>query len=167
MDLLDTNWLAQLAIAVKVLIAGVLGGLIGLERELAERPAGIRTHAVLAAAAALFVAITDMLVGHFNEELPSTLIRSDPIRVVQAIVTGVGFIGAGTILHHRRDGTVEGLTTAASMLLVAGIGVAVAMRALLLAAVVTVMTLLLLHGVGKLVEKHTGSGRHSERSPPD
>jgi putative Mg2+ transporter-C (MgtC) family protein len=78
-------------------------------------------------------------------------LRADPIRVVEAIVTGVGFIGAGTIFRHRHDDSIEGLTTAASMLLVAAIGVAVAMRQLLLAAIVTVLTLVLLRTIGKLV----------------
>lgn len=151
MDLLDTNWLLQLEVAAKVVIAGVLGGLVGLERELANRPAGLRTHAVLAAAAALLVGVTDMLVGHFAVDTSPAILRADPIRVVEAIVTGVGFIGAGTIFRHRHDDSIEGLTTAASMLLVAAIGVAVAMRQLLLAAIVTVLTLVLLRTIGKLV----------------
>ena len=158
MDLLDTNWLAQLEVAAKVAIAGLLGGLVGLERELASRPAGLRTHAILAAAAALLVGTADMLVEHFVGETPSTILRADPIRVVEAIVTCVGFLGAGTIFRNRSGGSVEGLTTAASMLLVAAIGVAVAMRQLLLAGLVTLLTLLLLRVVGSFMAgaRHDG-----------
>jgi putative Mg2+ transporter-C (MgtC) family protein len=155
MDLIDTNWLLQLEVATKVVIAGFLGGLVGLERELANRPAGLRTHAVLAAAAALLVGVTDLLIGHFADETSPAIMRADPIRVVEAIVTGVGFIGAGTIFRHRHDDAVEGLTTAASMLLVAAIGVAVAMGQLLLAAIVTVLTLVLLRIVGTFVRNRS------------
>jgi putative Mg2+ transporter-C (MgtC) family protein len=163
MDLLDTNWLAQLEVAAKVTVAGLLGGLIGLERELANRPAGLRTHAVLAAAAALLVGLTDFLIGHFVEETAPAILRADPIRIVEAIVTGVGFIGAGTIFRHRHDNAIEGLTTAASMLLVAAIGVAVAMRQLLLAVIVTILTLVLLRIVGHLMNSAT-SARRKERN---
>jgi putative Mg2+ transporter-C (MgtC) family protein len=141
MDIIDTNWIQQLEVVVKVLIAGILGGLIGLERELANRPAGLRTHAILAAAAAL-------LVDHFVGETAPAVLRADPIRVVEAIVTGVAFLGAGTIFRHRNGKVVEGLTTAASLLLVAAIGISVALQQLLLAVLVTVITLVLLRVVG-------------------
>lgn len=151
MDLLDTNWTAQLEVTIKVAIAGFLGGLVGLERELANRPAGLRTHAILASAAALLVGTADMIIDHFVTETAPSILRADPIRVVEAIVTCVGFLGAGTIFRNRDDNSVEGLTTAASMLLVAAIGVAVAMRQLLLAGLVTVITLILLRVVGSLM----------------
>lgn len=144
MDLYDTNWMLQLEVAVKVLIAGVLGGVVGLERELAHRPAGFRTHAILAAAAALLVGTASILVEHFSGETAPSVLRADPIRVVEALVAAVGFLGAGTIFRDGRKGSVEGLTTAASLLLVATIGVAVALRELLLAGLVTVFALVLL-----------------------
>lgn len=147
MDIIDTNWLAQLEVVVKVVIAAVLGGLIGLERELRNRPAGLRTHAILAAAAALLVGFADLLVDHFVGETVPSILRADPIRVVEAIVTGVAFLGAGTIFRHRGGQAVEGLTTAASMLLVAAIGISVALEQVLLAVLVTVFTLVLLRVV--------------------
>jgi putative Mg2+ transporter-C (MgtC) family protein len=153
MDLVDTNWLEQLEVAVKVVIAGGLGGIIGLERELANRPAGLRTHAILAAAAALLVGTADFLVDHFVDETAASILRADPIRVVEAIVTGVAFLGAGTIFRSRNDGTIEGLTTAASLLLVSAIGIAVALRQLLLAVLVTFVTLGLLRAVAIIVRK--------------
>lgn len=147
MDIVDTNWMAQLEVVVKVLIAATLGGLIGLERELKSRPAGLRTHAILAAAAALLVGFADLLVEHFVGETPSAILRADPIRVVEAIVTGVAFLGAGTIFRHRGGQSVEGLTTAASMLLVAAIGISVALNQILLAVLVTVFTFVMLRVV--------------------
>lgn len=147
MDIFDTNWAEQLEVIVKVLFAAFLGGLIGLERELANRPAGLRTHAILAAAAALLVGSADLLVGHFVGETTPAVLRADPIRVVEAIVTGVGFLGAGTIFRNRDATSVEGLTTAASLLLVAAIGITVALKQALLAVLVTIFTLVLLRVV--------------------
>lgn len=158
MDLLDTNWLEQLEVAVKVALAGFLGGLVGLDRELANRPAGLRTHALLAAAAALLVGSADLLIRHFSLEADPEILRADPIRVIEAIVTGVAFLGAGTIFRHRNGASVEGLTTAASLLLVAAIGIAVAERQLLLAAIVTILALVMLRVVAWIVAR--AGGRH-------
>jgi putative Mg2+ transporter-C (MgtC) family protein len=153
-DFVDDNWIEQLQVGVQVVVAGLLGGLIGLERELANRPAGLRTHAILAAAAALLVGMVDMLVEHFSGETPAAILRADPIRVVEAIITGVAFLGAGTIFRNSNRNTVEGLTTAASMLLVAAIGIAVALRQLLLAVLITLVTLILLRVVALSMNKH-------------
>ncbi len=153
MHLLDSNYSQQLEVVLKVVIAGFLGGLIGLEREFANRPAGLRTHAILATASALFAGTADLLVESFATNTPSSILRADPIRVIEAVVTGVAFLGAGTIFRHREDGAVEGLTTAASMLLVAAIGISVAERQLLLAGLVTLVTLVLLRIVAILVRK--------------
>ena len=153
MDIFTTNWIEQLDIALKVLIATLLGGLVGFEREMMHKPAGLRTHAILAASAALLVGIADSLVGHFVTEQSPELLRVDPLRVVEAIVTGVAFLGAGTIFRNQggngRD-AVEGLTTAASFLLVAAIGVTVAVGHLLLAVVITLLALVLLYAVRKV-----------------
>jgi putative Mg2+ transporter-C (MgtC) family protein len=151
-DIVATNWQEQLAIAAKVAIAGVLGGLVGIQRELANRPAGLRTHAILAAAAAFIVGIAEVLVGYFVVESPSSVLRVDPIRIIEATVTGVAFLGAGTIFRHERS--VEGLTTASSLLLVAAIGIAVALRQLLLAAIVTALALLLLRALRRFSHNH-------------
>jgi putative Mg2+ transporter-C (MgtC) family protein len=162
LDLIDSNWQEQLAVAAKVVIAGFLGGLIGLERELANRPAGLRTHAILAAAAAMLVGTVDLLIAQFSAETPSSILRADPIRVVEAIVTGVAFLGAGTIFRDRAHNTVEGLTTAASLLLVAAIGVSVALRQLLLAALITVLTLVLLRALTWFVDTPKRGGGPDE-----
>src|SRR5690606_26450468 len=124
-------------------IASLFGAIVGFERELSKKPAGLRTHAIVAAASALLVGLADPLVSHLATEAPPDALRTDPIRIIEAIVTGVAFIGAGTIFRHSGH-PVEGLTTAASLLLVAAIGVSVALGQLLLGALVTLLSLVLL-----------------------
>jgi putative Mg2+ transporter-C (MgtC) family protein len=144
MALFEADIGPQLTIVIDVAIAMVLGGLVGLERELAQKPAGFRTHMLVAAAAALFVGLSDILVDRFAASTVPDILRVDPIRIVEAVVTGVSFLGAGTIFRHGQHDMVEGLTTAASMLLVAAVGVAVALNQLVLAAGVTLLTLVVL-----------------------
>lgn len=134
----------ELQMLGKIVIAALLGGLVGLEREFAERPAGLRTHMLVGTTAALFVMLGDLLLASFLlRDYPRDLIVSDPIRVVEAIVVGISFLGAGTILKYRQDGerVVEGLTTSASILSVAAIGIAVALNAFVLAAGVALLNL--------------------------
>ena len=151
MDIVDLDWQNQLDMLVRVLIATAAGAAVGYERELAERPAGLRTHALLGAAACLLVVLTDSVIAHFITESAPSLLRTDPVRVIEAIVTGTAFLGAGTIFRNRKSG-VEGLTTAASLLLVAAIGVAVALRQVMLAVMVTLLTLALLRLANRWVK---------------
>lgn len=153
LEIYDPNWQPQLEIAIKVIIAGFLGGIVGLERELANRPAGLRTHAILASAASLLVGLADLMVSHFAEETIPGVLRVDPLRIVEAVVTGVAFLGAGTIFRHSQERVIEGLTTGASLLLVAAVGVAVAMGQLLLAGLVTIVSLILLRLIGLVIRK--------------
>lgn len=159
MELFDSNWQPQLEALVSVAIAAVLGSIVGMEREMANRPAGLRTHAILAAAACLLVRLGDTLVEDFAAESVSSALQADPIRIVEAIVTGVAFLGAGTIFRDRERAAVEGLTTAASLLLVSAIAIAVALQQLILAAAVTVLTLLLLRTVRRLYKSTTDDHR--------
>lgn len=153
LELYDPDWLVQIEIAIKVAIAGLFGGIVGIERELADRPAGLRTHAILASAAALLVGLGDLMISHFAEETLPQVLRVDPLRIVEAIVTGVAFLGAGTIFRHPEERVIEGLTTGASLLLVAAIGIAVAMGQLLLAGIVTAVSLILLRLIGLVFRK--------------
>ena len=138
----------QLQVLGCVGLAMLLGAFIGLEREIEDKPAGLRTHMLVAGAAALFVALGDIVVRRFNVGLGSELVRSDPVRIIQAVVTGVSFLGAGTILRRSAAGHVEGLTTAASILFAAAVGICVALSQLVLAVGVTVLVLVTLRGVG-------------------
>jgi len=147
------EWPGQLEVLLEVALAMILGGLIGIEREIADKPAGFRTNMLVAGAAALLVGLGDALLQRFADVGPGgDLIRSDPIRIVEAIVTGIAFLGAGTIFRRSRTEQVEGLTTAASILLSGAIGICVALRQFVLAVGVAVLTLLVLRGV-RLVER--------------
>lgn len=140
--------LAQLEVVGYVLLAMVLCAFVGIEREMADKPAGFRTHMLVGGASALLVKLSSIIV----DTLPvsSSLIQVDPIRVMEAIIAGVSFLGAGTIFRRTDKATTEGLTTAASLLFVAGVGVSVATGQLVLAVCVTAMALLVLRGAGWL-----------------
>ena len=98
---------------LRVIVAGLIGGLIGLEREMAGKPAGIRTYGLVSMGAAMFTVVA--IVGFGSLDFGS--------RIVGAVITGIGFLGAGTILHTRLH--VVGLTTAAGMWVAAGVGMAI------------------------------------------
>ena len=126
-----TPWL-EADMVLRLLIATVLGGLIGIERELAEKPAGLRTNLLVCLGAALFTVAS---IYGFGSE-------GDPSRVAAGIVAGIGFLGAGTIL--RGDGAVHGITTAATIWAVAAIGLAVGAGLYLVAVVTTGIMLIAL-----------------------
>jgi putative Mg2+ transporter-C (MgtC) family protein len=136
----------------KIVIAALLGGLVGLEREFAERPAGLRTHMLVCATATFFVLLANLLLAGFEQR---EILTADPVRVVEAIVVGISFLGAGTILKYREQGerVVEGLTTSASILSVAAIGIAVALNAYILAVGVALLNLLINWGLMALVTR--------------
>ena len=138
----------QLQILAYVGLAMLLGAVIGLEREIEDKPAGLRTHMLVAGAAALLVALGDVVVRRFDVGLGKELVRSDPVRIIEAVITGVSFLGAGTIIRGSASRQVEGLTTAASILFAAAVGVCVALSQLVLAVGVTVLVLITLRGVG-------------------
>jgi putative Mg2+ transporter-C (MgtC) family protein len=134
--------------ALTMLVSTLLGTLIGWERQMGRKPAGLRTHVLVCMGSTLFVLLTDHVLadvgangGHLN---------TDPTRIIHGVITGVGFLGAGTILRH--EGSVQGLTTAASVWIVAAIGVAVGVHAWSLAIVGTVLALIVLEGF-RWVEK--------------
>lgn len=145
--------LSEFYVIGEIALAMLLGGVIGFEREHANKPAGLRTHMLIAGAAALLVTLGDALVARFALDAPDGQIRSDPIRIVEAVITGISFLGAGTIFRHNRGGHIEGLTTAASMLITGGIGIATALGQFLTAGGATVLALLVLRGAA-LLERH-------------
>jgi len=114
----------------------LLGGIIGFERELKGKPAGLRTNILICMGAALYTALS----FHLSEG------RGDPARVAAQILPGVGFIGAGTILHTR--GSVTGLTSAATIWIVAAIGMALGSRAYVDAVGTTALVVIVLTGLG-------------------
>ena len=143
-----------------VVLAAFLGGIVGFDRELAEKAAGLRTHMLVAAVAAFLMSLSNLLLP--NLSLNNDLVRVDPIRMIEAIVTGITFLGAGTIIRHKSD--VEGLTTAASLLFVAVLGITVALNQFYLAVGLTILNLLILRGI-KLVEKQILSRQEADQKP--
>lgn len=128
--------------ALRLVVAFLLGGIVGLERERRERPAGLRTHVLVSVASCLAMMMSIMIAGE----------RSDPGRIAAGVLTGIGFLGAGTIIRHGN--VVRGLTTAASIWAAAAIGLAVGMGwypGALLATVLVVVTLTLLRSVEGLL----------------
>jgi putative Mg2+ transporter-C (MgtC) family protein len=140
-------------ILAEVAMAMVLGGIIGAEREMARKPAGFRTHMLVSGAAALLVGLAFSLVSTSVQSTWTAAVTADPIRILQAITIGVSFLGAGTIFRDRSGDKVHGLTTAASLLIVSGIGAAVALRQFVLAVGVSVLVALVLRVLGKLEER--------------
>ena len=116
------------------MLAAVLSAIIGYQRERAKKPAGLRTHILIGFGAALFTVIS---VYGFGE-------KSDPSRVAAGIVAGIGFLGAGVIFRAMRADVPMGLTTAASVWITAAIGMAAGVGLYLVAAIVTVISLLVL-----------------------
>ena len=124
-----------LELLLELVLAVVLGGLIGFEREWKDKPAGLRTNILICMAAVLFAEISQR----------AAVSGGDPGRIAAQILTGVGFLGAGTILHQK--GGVTGLTSAATIWMVTAIGVTLGFGAYLDAVVATVLVLLVLAGL--------------------
>jgi putative Mg2+ transporter-C (MgtC) family protein len=137
----------QFQILGELAIAMLLGATIGFEREFAARPAGLRTHMMVCAAAALLVALGEVMLLRFAAGGHKELVETDPMRIVGAVITGVSFLGAGSIFRRHDTDHIEGLTTAASILLTAGIGMCVALRQWVLAIGGAVMVVLVLRGL--------------------
>ena len=140
-DLFDSATIQnELLVLARVAGAMLLGALIGTEREVAQRPAGLRTHMLVSGASALLTSLGLGLVTSFDAQTGGDVLRADPIRVIEAIVTGIAFLGAGTILRSGPD-DITGLTTAASLLLSASIGISAALSRWVLAVGIVVLAL--------------------------
>jgi len=163
---LPATLLTDLSILLRLVVAVVLGGVIGWERESAGKAAGVRTHMLVAVGAALFVALADAVVERFAVAQPQGVdIRADPVRIIEAVVTGISFLGAGTIfVSHGRE-RVEGLTTAASIWVTAAVGIAVGLERFLLAAGSTVLIFLILRVVMRLPFEGDQQAKRRRREP--
>lgn len=141
---------AEWDILLSSVIALLLCGILGWEREAAGKAAGIRTHMLIGLAACLFVSLAEFLVMRPHPRLGA--LQYDPIRVLEAVVTGVSFLGAGTIFFAPK-GSVHGLTTAAGILVTAAVGMMVGMKYYALAVGVTILTFLVLFVLGWIRDK--------------
>lgn len=145
----DTRQLIH--VIIRLVASGLLGALIGFQRERAGKPAGFRTHILVALGTTVFVVACNNF-GMTTEGLS---------RVIQGIVTGIGFLGAGSILKLNEKRDIQGLTTAAGIWMTAAIGVAVGLGTLGLAIIAAVATLIILTFAGKI--EHQISGGESEK----
>ncbi len=146
----DPQW----AILGKFLVALVLGGIIGWEREISDKPAGLRTHMIVVGAACLLICMTSLMGGGFKSGLEGEgFFRTDPLRVVQGIIVGISFLGAGTIIRRGGGEKVEGLTTAASIWLASVIGIYVGLAQYIVAIAVTLITVFVLHWLDRAIAK--------------
>jgi putative Mg2+ transporter-C (MgtC) family protein len=135
---------AEWELYVRLLVAALLGGAVGLEREFRDQPAGFRTHMLVSLGSCLFALVSAYGVDAFLAPGDPT-VSADPTRIAAQIVSGIGFLGAGAILRYGT--TVRGLTTAASLWVVAAIGMAAAFGAYLLSVATAALTLLALFGL--------------------
>lgn len=137
----------------RILLAAFLAGIIGIERSVGDRPAGLRTHVLVATGSALL-----MLVSLYGDD--GTPYMRDPHRLAAQVVSGIGFLGAGTILHEGL--TVKGLTTAASLWIVSAIGLACGCGLIFLSVFVTAMTMVTLVSIRKLERKVLPENRNTK-----
>src|SRR3989338_4573184 len=123
-------------ILLRLILAAVFGGLIGIEREIVHKPAGVRTHMLVSLGSALFILLA-------LEAVPPESFPDVTSRIIAGVVTGVGFLGAGTILKSKIE--VHGLTTAATIWAVAGVGLAIGLGYYFMTLVSVVLVLIILH----------------------
>ena len=128
-------------IVVRLLTATVLGGMLGLERESKGRAAGLKTHMLVSIGSALFV----------MAPLLSGIAPGDVTRVMQGIVSGIGFLGAGAIIKLERDERIEGLTTAAGIWMVSAVGMAAGMGMEVMALVTTLIGLAVVNTIPRIM----------------
>lgn len=152
------TYLPQHIIAIRLLIAAALGGLIGFEREWNTAEAGLRTHILVALAAALFT-ILAFEIFHTLQGAGSS--NPDPIRAVEAVTAGIAFLGAGAIF--RSGGSVQGLTTGAGMWLAGAVGVAVALGFYIIALGVAVVAVLVLAALRAFAHRVVSRDEHKEK----
>jgi putative Mg2+ transporter-C (MgtC) family protein len=151
-DLSAPTHLPLSTIGLRLVVAAVFGAAIGIEREWRQHPAGLRTHMLTALAAAVFTVLAGEILQ--SQSFPDDMVRSDPIRVIEAVTSGVAFLAAGAIIQNR--GGVKGLTTGAGMWLAGALGVAAGLgqfRIGLLAALLGLAILLILRLAEAAVEK--------------
>lgn len=145
----------RLDLLTHLVVAGLLGGLVGWEREASGKPAGLRTNILICVGAALLTDISLQLGAGFGADVPA-----DPTRIAAQVVSGIGFLGAGTIIQAR--GAVHGLTTAATLWVVAAIGMGVGSSHYVEAVGSTALVLAVLFPLG-MAERWVESHRRTRR----
>lgn len=147
---------SQLYILLDVAIAMGLSGLIGFEREISSKPAGFRTNMIVGGAACLLLSLGLFIVEFLFDKNYGEFLQLDPLRIIEAIVVGISFIGAGTILKSSENEKVNFLTTAATILFSASVGICVALDLYMIGIGATLL-ILLVNTVMKKVDSKIGS----------
>ena len=129
----------------RLVLAALLGGAVGLEREVHGRPAGIRTYLILSLGTALLMVLSEYLLVAYHGKYPGLAPQGDPGRIAGQAITGIGFLGAGVIIRYKD--TIRGLTTAACVWLVCSVGLAVGAGFYVVGVGVTLLTLVALIGL--------------------
>jgi putative Mg2+ transporter-C (MgtC) family protein len=142
---LFAHWNQDVGIVLRLLVAAVLSGVLGWERESERKSAGLRTHILVGIGSALFMSIVVMEIETFPHE--TNVLQFDPIRVIQGVVAGIAFLGAGIIFVDKSQHRVRGLTTAASIWTTTGIGLTVGLGRYLLATMATILIWLVLRAL--------------------
>lgn len=137
----------ELVLLIRLLVAGALSAVLGWERESARKPAGLRTHMLVGIASALYTVLAELAVLDYPTD--ENDMRADPIRVIQAVAIGVGFLGSGVIFVSRTGESVLGLTTAGSIWATAAIGIAAGLGYYILAVGATLLLVLVLRGMAR------------------
>jgi putative Mg2+ transporter-C (MgtC) family protein len=148
------TWDVDGALVVRLLGAALLGGVVGAEREASGQPAGLRTHIAVALGAALFGAVSTLGFQEFDQARARTVLQADVSRVASNVAVGIGFLGAGVIF--RQGDSIKNLTTAASLWVVAAVGLAAGVGNMSIAAIGTVtlvLSLVLLRPVRTIIRK--------------
>lgn len=154
----------DMTLFIRVAVAMGVGMLLGLERELAGKPAGLRTHMLVSGSACLLILLGDIIISEFYASEPASVIRTDPIRIFEAVVVGVSFLGAGTIWKSANEHRVEGLTTAASLLFSATLGITVAVERFELALLLALFAVVLSRVLGLVEARVLKRGRSEQDS---
>jgi putative Mg2+ transporter-C (MgtC) family protein len=144
---MEFDFRAEFPLLLRLLLAGALAAMLGWEREAAHKPAGLRTHMLVGIASALFTVLSALAVADYSG--PQAGLRSDPVRVIQAVAIGIGFLGSGVIFVDKTQERVLGLTTAASIWATAAIGIAAGLGHFVVAVGSTVILLLVLRGMAR------------------
>jgi putative Mg2+ transporter-C (MgtC) family protein len=144
---------------LRLILAVLFGGAVGVERETSHKPAGLRTHILICVSATMMMILVQLPIGGLD-------LKSEAMRMAAGVITGIGFLGAGTILQAR--GSIHGLTTASTIWAVAGLGLVLGAGHYALAGVFTllvVLTLVLLRSVEGFIGRKLGRQRdpHADR----
>lgn len=143
------EYIEQLRIFLDIIITSALLAFVGFERETAHKPAGLRTNMIVGGASCLVVSIIPELIDFVGDAGYQDIIQPDPIRVIEALLVGIGFIGAGSVMKSRAENEIKGLTTAATILYSTGIGITVAIHLYLLAISVTILIIIINYSVNR------------------